>query len=133
MTQGQVAYVCAVVAVTIAMLIGSLFLPVTGFFVLTLVVFTMISLFRKEITPKGSLPESPLKILEDSGLWQIVATLYTAMIVLVVAYHLGVERLSVFDRINFPIFILLILGGVAGPIAVHIGRTYRMLGEDADE
>ena len=133
MTRGQISYVTAVVVVITALVLGSLILPMPGFFAVIVVVFTIIGAFRREITPKGDPPQSPLKILEESGLWQIVGVIYTALIIGVVGYHLGVERLSVFDRINLPIFLVLILGAAAGPIAVHIGRTYRMLGGDGDE
>ena len=133
MTRGQAAYVGALVAVVTAVVIGSLFLPMPAFFAVLVTVFVLVELFRKEITPKGESPRSPLQILEQSFFWRAVAVAYTLVIVLVVAWHLGVERLSFFDSINLPVFLLLILGSVAGPIAVHVGHTYRMLGGNASE
>ncbi len=123
----------ALVLLVTVIVLGSLYLPMSGFTAVLLVAFGLVEVFRREITPKGVTPQSPLKILEESALWQGVGVAYTLVILAVVIYHLAVERLSFFEKINMPIFLALILGAAAGPIAVHVGRTYRMLGGDATD
>ena len=103
------------------------------FTALVFVVFGFAEWFRKAITPKGEEPQTPLTIFKENELWQGVAGAYYLLIILVVLYHLGVERLSFFEKINIPIFLALILGGAAGPIAIHVARTYRLLGGKVDK
>ena len=128
MTVGQFIYVAGLVILVIVVGVGSLILPMSVFTALVLVIFGFAEWFRKEITPEGEKPQSPLTILEESPGWQAAGVAYMLMIILVVFYHLAVERLSFFEKVNVPIFLVLILGGIAGPIAVHVARTYRLLG-----
>ena len=128
MSGGQMLYVTALVVIAVTVFVGSLILPMSVFTALMFVIFGFAEWFRKEITPEGEELQSPLTILRDSELWQGIGVAYLCVIVLVVLYHLGVERLSVFEKINMPVFLALILGAAAGPIAVHVTRTYRLLG-----
>ncbi len=130
MTRGQFFFVAALVVLLAAIVIGSLFLPFYGFALLMVAIFVLVDLMRKEITPDGSNPPSPRQILERSFFWRAVAVAYMFILMAVVAWHLGVARLSFFDYINLPIFLLLILGPAAGPIAINIATTYRMLGRE---
>ena len=134
MTVGQFIYVAGLVILVLVVVVGSLIFPMSVFTALLLIVFGFAEWFRKAITPKGEKPQSPLTILEENPVWQGVGVAYTLVIILVVCYHLAVERLSFFEKINLPIFLVLILGAAAGPIAIHIARTYRLLGgKDKDE
>lgn len=133
MNGGQLLYVATLVILVVIVVIGSLILPMSIFVALVFVIFGFAELFRKEITPKGEEPQTPLTILAESELWRGVGVAYLFVIILVVLYHLGVERLSFFEKINVPIFLALILGAAAGPIAIHIARTYRLLGGKDDD
>lgn len=130
MTRGQFLFTASLVVLTTAIIIGSLFLPFYGFALLMVAIFVLIEMMRREITPKDGSPLSPLEILEQSVLWRAVAVGYTVILIAVVVWHLAVARLSFFDHINLPILLLLILGPAAGPIAINIRETYRMLGRD---
>lgn len=127
MTIGQFAYVAGLILIAMVVFIGSLILPMSVFMALLLVAFGFAEWFRREITPAGEKPQSPFTILEESPLWRAAAIAYLLLIVLVVAYHLGVDRISFFENINLPIFLVLILGAFAGPIAIHVSRTYQAL------
>ncbi len=133
MTVGQFMYVAGLVIAVVTIVIGSLILPMSVFTALLLVIFGFAEMFRKAITPKGEELQSPLTILRDSELWQGVGVAYLFVIVLVVLYHLGVERIGFFEKINMPIFLALIVGAAGGPIAIHVTRTYRLLGGKEDE
>ncbi len=130
MTRGQFFFVASLVVLFAAIVIGSLFLPFYGFALLMVAIFILADQMRKEITPDGSTPPSPMQILEHSFFWRAVAVGYTFILIAVVVWHLGVARLSFFEHINLPILLLLILGPAAGPIAINIATTYRMLGSD---
>ncbi len=133
MTGGQLIYIAGLVTAVVILVIGSLIFPMSVFTALALVIFGFAEWFRKQITPEGEEPQTPLTILQESELWQGIGVAYLTVIVFAVLYHLGVERLSFFEKINIPIFLALILGAAAGPIAIHIARTYRMLGGKTDE
>ena len=128
MTGGQLIYIAGLITLVIVAVIGSLMLPMSAFTLLLLAIFAFVGWFRKEITPEGEEPQTPLTILRDSPVWQMVGVAYTLLLVGVVGYHLGVERIGLFEKINMPVFLVLIFGGLAGPIAVHIRRTYRLMG-----
>ncbi len=128
MTGGQLLYVAGLITLVILAVIGSLTLPMSAFTLLLMAIFAIVGWFRQQITPEGEEPQTPLTILRDNPGWQVAGMAYTVLLMIVVGYHLGVERIDAFDKINMPIFIVLIFGGLAGPIAVHIGRTYRLMG-----
>ncbi len=133
MTVGQIMYVAGLVIIVLIVFVGSLILPMSVFTALLLVALGFAEWFRKAITPKGEEPQTPLTILRESELWQGIGVAYLTVIVFAVLYHLGVERLSLFEKINMPAFLALILGTIAGPICVHVTRTYRVLGGKTDE
>ncbi len=133
MNGGQLLYIVALVIIVLTVVVGSLILPMSVFTALMLVIFGFAEMFQRAITPKGEKPQTPVTILMESELWQGVGVAYLMLIILVVLYHLGVERLTFFEKINMPIFLALILGAAAGPIAIHVSSTYRLLGGSKDE
>ena len=86
--------------------------------------------FAQYVTPKNPSPPSPLQILEQSRLWRGVAIVYTVVVVVIVVWHLLVNRLAFFDDVPFALMFVLLLGPAAGPMATNMVITYKLLGKD---
>ena len=75
-TGGQLIYIAGLVTAVVIIVIGSLILPMSVFTALVLVIFGFAEWFRKQITPEGEEPQTPLTIFQESELWQGVGVAY---------------------------------------------------------
>jgi hypothetical protein len=131
LTTNQALYLFALAFLVTVVAIGGTFLSSGYFVVLFVAASALVSLFKDRITPTDPAPPSPMQILEGSRLWKAVAIIYAILVVAVVAWHLLVSRLAVFDNMTLPIGLLLLLGSAMGPIVKHVIFTYRLLGAES--
>jgi len=83
------------------------------FIVVFVVASAIVWPFAEYVTPKNPSLPSPLQILEQSRFWRDVAITYTLVIVVVVVWHLFIDRLAFSDDV---------------PIAVDVSAVTRSNG-----
>lgn len=112
------------------LVVGPIVVSSGAFIVVFVIASAIIWPFAQYVTPKNPSPPSPLQILEQSRLWRGVAIVYTVVVVVIVVWHLLVNRLAFFDDVPFALMFVLLLGPAAGPMATNMVITYKLLGKD---
>ena len=130
MTSRQMTFVGILVFMACVLIVGPTVVSSGAFIVVFVIASAIVWPFAEYVTPKNPNPPSPLQILEQSRLWRGVAIVYTVVIVVVVFWHLLINRLTFFDDVPFALMLVLLLGPAVGPIATNIVITYKLLGKD---